>query len=131
MAKIEDRPFDAGVAQARTKTDAELIEWWKQRVALLAGIPSDVARAGAVLPQLRELARLPEPDRRRLIKSRMQAVIAAPRDQAAKLFAAVGLANAMDPALVKSDQQIADQLAPEIPGAAEFRPEFIERREQP
>lgn len=120
MAKIEERPVDVGVAALRGKDDAAVVEWWKQRLALLAGIPTDVARAGAILPQMRELARMPADERRRLIKARIQAVVAAPADQRAKALAAMRLANAADPALVKSDQEIAQQLVPEVPGADEI-----------
>lgn len=120
MAKPETRPYDEGVAQARGKTDAELAEWWRQRVGLLAAIPSDVARAGALIPEMRELSFLPEGERRRQIKARMQAVVAAPSDQRQRLFASVKLAGAIDPELVRSDQQVAERLVPEVPGAAEI-----------
>ncbi len=120
MAKPEDRSFDEGVATARTKSDTELAEWWKQRVALIAAIPSDIARAGALLPQMRQLSLLPDDERRRQTKARMAAVIAATAEQRQRIFTSVKLASAADPTLVQSDQQLASSLAAEVPGAAEI-----------
>jgi hypothetical protein len=120
MAKLEDRPVDSGVAGIRGKDDAAAVEWWKGRFAKLAGVPTEVARAGALLPQLRELSRLPDPERRRLTKARIQAAVAIPGDQRQKVMSAMSLASAIDPALVKSDQDLAQQLAAEVPGAAEM-----------
>ena len=127
MAKLEDRPVDSGVATLKAKDDAALVDWWKQRVALIAGIPTDVARAGALLPQLRELSRLSDADRRRVTKARMTAVVAAPSDQRQKVFAALGLAMAIDPPLVKGDQEVVNALVPEVPGASDIARE-MERR---
>ncbi len=120
MSKIEDRAVDSGVAQIRGKEDAAAIEWWKQRFALIAGIPTEVARAGALLPQMRELSRLPDAERRRLTKARMQAFMAVPADQRQRVTSARKLTYAFDPELVQSDDQITQQLAAEIPGAADF-----------
>ncbi len=120
MAKIEDRPVDSGVAQLRGKDDATAIEWWKQRFALIAGIPTETARAGALLPQLRELSRLPEGERVRLTKARMQAFMAIPLDQRQRVLSARKLADPLDPELARSDDQVTQRLVTEIPGAAEF-----------
>ncbi|MBI2773277.1 MAG: hypothetical protein HYX56_02125 [Chloroflexi bacterium] len=120
MAKVEDRPVDAGVAQLRGKDDASAVEWWKGRFALLAGVPTEVARAGALIPQIRELSRLPDAERRRLTKARLQAAVAIPADQRQKVMSALSLASALDPALVKGDQDLAQQLAAEVPGASDM-----------
>lgn len=120
MAKVEERPIDPGVVALKGKADAEAVEWWKGRFALLAGIPSDIARAGALLPQMRELAHLPEAERRRLTKARMQAFMAVPSDQRQRVLAARKLASAIDPELAQSDDQVTAALAEEIPGAADF-----------
>jgi hypothetical protein len=120
MAKMEDRPVDSGVAGAKAKSDAELTEWWKQRFALLAGVPTDIARAGALLPQLRELSRLPEADRKRLTRERIKAFVSLTSDQQQKILAARRLADAADPDLGKSDDAIADPIAKEIPEARAF-----------
>lgn len=120
MAKLEERAVDAGLGPLKGKDDAALIEWWKQRFGLVAGIPTDVARAGALVPQMRELARLPDAERRRLTKTRMQAFMTVPTDQRQRVLAARKLAGAIDPELAKSDDQVTAALAAEIPGAADF-----------
>lgn len=120
MAKIEERPVDAALGTLKGKDDAALIDWWKQRFGLISGIPTDVARAGALVPQMRELARLADADRRRFTKARMQAFMQVPADQRQRVLAARKLANAIDPDLAKSDDQVTAALAAEIPGAADF-----------
>lgn len=120
MAKMEDRPVDSGVAGVKSKSDPELLEWWKQRFTLLAGVPTDIARAGALLPQLRELSRLPEAERKRLTRERIKAFVSLTSDQQQKIMAARRLADANDPDLGKSDDAIADPIAREIPEARAF-----------
>src|SRR5688500_5879946 len=107
MAKMEDRPVDSGVAGVKSKSDAELLEWWKQRFTLLAGVPTDIARAGALLPQLRELSRLPDAERKRLTRERIKAFVSLTSDQQQKIMAARRLADANDPELGKSDDAVA------------------------
>ncbi len=121
MAKVEARPVDSGVVAQKGGDDAAAVEWWKQRFALLASIPTDVARAGAIVPQFRQLAELPEAERRRLTRARMQAFLAAPLDQRQAVMAARKLANAIDPALLRSDDAVVQQLVPEVPGAEEIQ----------
>lgn len=120
MAKLEPRPGDQGVVNAKGKTDAELAGWWKERVALLAAVPTDVARAGAIVPMMRELAELPDAERRRQTRARIQAVVASASDQRQRVMAGARLAGAIDPELVKADQDLAQQIAAEIPGAADL-----------
>jgi hypothetical protein len=120
MAKLEARAVDSGVAQLRGTDDPAAMEWWKQRFALIAGIPTEVARAGALLPQMRELSRLPEAERRRLTKLRMQAFTSVPSDQRQLVMSARKLTYAFDPDLVQSDDQLVQQLVPEVPGAADI-----------
>src|SRR4029078_12321806 len=57
MATKEERPVDAGLAALVGKSEQELIDFWKQRFTLIAAIPMDTARVGALTPQLRELVR--------------------------------------------------------------------------
>ena len=121
MAKIEQRPVDSGVAAAKGQDDAALVKWWKQRFALIAGIPTEVARAGALIPQMRELAALPEVERRRLTKARMLAFVALPADQRQQVIAGRKLVNAIDPELARSDDAVATALAPEVPASDEIR----------
>jgi len=120
MAKIEVRPVDSGVAAVRGKDDQGAMAWWKERFGMIAAIPTEHARAGALLPQLRELSRLPEAERRRMTKIRMQAFLALPGDQRQLVMSARKLTYAFDPDLVKSDDELIKQLAPEVPGAADI-----------
>src|SRR5438445_4531650 len=64
-SKKDDRPVDQGLAALLGKSEAEAIEWWKKRLALIAAIPSEVARVGAVTPQLRELSRISDAEERK------------------------------------------------------------------
>ncbi len=121
MARIEARSVDSGLITLRNENDAAAVDWWKKRFTLLAGIPTDVARAGALVPQFRELAGLPEAERRRLTKARMQAFLQTPADQRQVVIAARKLANAIDPALLASDDAVVSQILPEVPGAEELQ----------
>jgi hypothetical protein len=121
VAKLEARPVDAGLQALKSVDDAAATEWWKKRFALLAGIPTDVARAGALVPQFRQLAELPEAERKRLTRARMKAFLQAPGDQRQAVSAARKLASAIDPQLLASDDAVVQQLIPEVPGAAELQ----------
>jgi hypothetical protein len=112
---------DSGLVALRGADDSAAIDWWKERFALLAGIPTDVARAGAIVPQFRQLAELPDAERRRLTRARMQAFLQTPADQRERVVAARKLANAIDPALLASDDAVVKQLIPEVPGAEEIQ----------
>ena len=121
MAKPEARAVDPGLLSILSADDAAAIDWWKKRFALLSGIPTDAARAGALIPQLRQLAELPEADRRRLTRARMQAFLQVPGDQRPAILAARHLASVIDPALLASDDAVVQQLVPEVPGAEEMQ----------
>lgn len=117
MAKMEERPVDSGIAQVKASDEPAAIEWWKQRFGLIASIPAEIARAGALLPQMRQLSRLTPDERRRLTKARMQAFLSLPGDQRQRIVSAKKLAMATDPELVKSDDAVVQTLIPEVPGA--------------
>lgn len=121
MAKLEARPVDAGLVALKSADDGAAVDWWKKRFALLAGIPTDVARAGALVPQFRQLAELPEADRRRLTRARMQAFLQTPGDQQQAILSARKLANALDPHLLATDDALVQQLIPEVPGAEQLQ----------
>jgi hypothetical protein len=121
MARLEARPVDSGLVALRGADDSAAIDWWKERFALLAGIPTDVARAGAIVPQFRQLAELPDAERRRLTRARMQAFLQTPADLRERVVAARKLANAIDPALLASDDAVVKLLIPEVPGAEEIQ----------
>jgi hypothetical protein len=127
MAKLEERPVDSGVASARALDDSALVDWWKKRLTMVASVPTEVARAGALLPQMRQLSRLPEPDRRRLTKARMQAFLSLPGDQRQLVMAARRVAETTDPELATSDDAVIGAIAPEVPGAPELLKEMGRR----
>jgi hypothetical protein len=120
MAKMEDRPVDSGVAGVKGKSDPEILEWMKQRLTLTAAVPTDVARAGAILPMIREISRLTPDERKRLTRIRLQAFQQLPRDQQDRLTTALKLANASDPDLLESDTAVIRGLKGEVPGVDEI-----------
>ena len=113
--KKDTRPVDEGLAGLHGKTDAELIEWWKQRFMLIADIPSDTARVCALTPQLRELSRITDQEeRKRLTRARM---IALPQLDAAKrerIAEARKRAWDVDRGVLEADQKIVDELLPTL-----------------
>lgn len=115
MAKVEERPVDSGLAEAKAKDDAALVEWWKERFTKLANIPTEAARAGALLPQMRELARLADADRRRLVRARIQALMSLPGDQRERILSARKLTYDVDQALVQGDDTFAATVAEQQP----------------
>lgn len=120
MAKKDDRPIDVGLVALAGKDEAEAVEWWKLRFGLIAAIPQDIARVGALTPQLRELSRLDPAERRRLTKARMMAFLQLPADQQAPIMAARVAAFNVDRALLESDDAIVNELKPSVPGAAAY-----------
>lgn len=116
MAKTDDRPLDVGLAALRGNDEASAIEWWKQRLALIAAIPVETARAGAMVPQIRELSRLPAAERRRLTKAQMQAFVQLPRDQQELILVARKTGRSIDPELLASDDAVLKALSGEVAG---------------
>ena len=107
------RPVDVGLAGLHGKSEAEAVEWWKQRLALIAAIPSETARVGAVTPQLRELSRIVSAEeRRRLTRARLVAFAQLPPDQRQTLNAARMRAWDVDRGVLEADQLIVDELTP-------------------
>ena len=112
MAKKDDRPIDVGLAGLVGKDEATAIEFWTERLKLTAAIPSDVARVGALTPQLRELTRLGDSERERLTKARIIAFARLTADERALLAAARRAAWDVDKAVMERDQQLVDKLLP-------------------
>src|SRR5436190_23189565 len=70
--KKDTRPVDEGLAHLRGSDEPAAIEFWKKRFKLTAAVPSDVARVGALTPQIRELTRVDDADeRKRLTRARI------------------------------------------------------------
>jgi hypothetical protein len=114
MAKRDDRPIDVGLAALTGKDEAQAIEFWKKRLQLVAAIPSDVARVGALTPQLRELTRLPDAERERLTRARIVAFAQLPADVRQKISEARKGAWKVDPEVVQKDQSLVEKIMPTV-----------------
>lgn len=114
MAKTDDRPIDVGLAALKGKDEPELIEWWKTRFGMIAAIPQDIARVGALTPQLRELTRIADAERRKLTRARMIAFSQLPADQQRLLMEARKKAFEVDRTVLESDQKLVDELLPSL-----------------
>ena len=126
--KKDERPVDVGLAALHGKGDAEAMEWWKQRLGLIAAIPSETGRVGALVPQLRELARIVDRgERARLTRARMTAMVALPPEQQEPIISARRAAYSVDRALVEDDQRLVDELIPTVPGARELQGKMEQR----
>ncbi|MDQ6857403.1 MAG: hypothetical protein M3Z65_00225 [Chloroflexota bacterium] len=115
MAKKDDRPIDVGLAALNGNDEAAAIEFWKKRLALVAAIPNDIARVGALTPQLRELTRMVnETERERLTRARVVAFAQLPQDQRQLLAAARKAAWNVDRGVLEKDQALVDKILPTV-----------------
>ena len=121
MAKKDERPIDAGLAALVGKNEQELIDFWKQRFGMIAAIPIDTARVGALTPQLRELVRIQNrEERKRLTAARMKAFVQLPGDQQERLSKTRQAAYNVDRGVLEEDQRMVDELLPTIPEAKNY-----------
>lgn len=115
MAKKDDRPIDVGLAALGGTDEPGAIEFWKKRLALVAAIPNDIARVGALTPQLRELTRMTnDTERERLTRARVLAFAQLPADQRQLLAAARKAAWDVDRAVLEKDQALVDKILPTV-----------------
>jgi hypothetical protein len=113
--KKDTRPVDVGLAALVGKSDSELIEWWKQRLELIAQVPSDIARVGALTPQLRELSRIESADeRKRLTRARIIALSQLPQDKRQIIAEARKKAWDVDRDVLDADEKIVAELLPQM-----------------
>ena len=118
MAKKDDRPIDVGLAALVGKSEQELIDFWKTRFGLIAAIPVDTARVGALTPQLRELVRIENrEERKRLTTARMKAFTQLPGDQQERITKTRQAAYNVDRGLLEEDQKMVDEILPTLPEA--------------
>jgi hypothetical protein len=118
MAKKDDRPIDAGLAALLGKSEQELIDFWKTRFGLIAAIPIDTARVGALTPQLRELVRIENrEERKRLTTARMKAFTQLPGDQQERITKTRQAAYDVDRGVLEEDQRMVDEILPTLPEA--------------
>ena len=113
--KKDTRHVDEGLAALVGKSDSELIEWWKQRFMLIADIPSDTARVGALTPQLRELSLVgDQEERKRLTRARMIALRQLDAAKRERIAEARKRAWDVDRGVLEADQKIVDELLPTL-----------------
>ena len=115
MAKKDDRPIDVGLAALSGNDEAAAIAFWKKRFELIAAIPNDIARVGALTPQLRELTRMAsEPERERLTRARIVAFAQLSADVKQKIMDARKAAWNIDKGVLEKDQALVDKILPTV-----------------
>ena len=115
MAKKDDRPIDVGLAALNGNDEAAAIAFWKKRFELISAIPSDIARVGALTPQLRELTRMTnEVERERLTRARIVAFAQLSADVKQKIMDARKAAWNIDRAVLEKDQALVDKILPTV-----------------
>ena len=55
-SKKDTRPIDVGLASLVGSDENTAIEFWKKRFEMTAAVPNEIARVGALTPQMRELS---------------------------------------------------------------------------
>lgn len=115
MAKKDERPIDVGLAALSGNDEAAAIEFWKKRFQLIAAIPNDIARVGALTPQLRELTRIAnDAERERLTRARILAFAQLPMDVRQKIVDARKAAWTIDKGVLEKDQALVDKILPTV-----------------
>jgi len=115
MAKKDDRPIDVGLAALTSADEATATAFWKKRMELIASIPSEVARVGALTPQLRELTRTAnDAERERLTRARVVAFAQLSADDRQKVGAARAAAWKIDPEVMQKAQALVAKILPTV-----------------
>jgi hypothetical protein len=113
--KKDSRPIDVGLASLVGSDEATAVEFWKKRFELTAAVPSDIARVGALTPQMRELSRIDDlEERKRLTKARLIAFAKLAPEQRQVITAARRKAFEVDREVMESDQKLVDELLPTL-----------------
>ena len=113
--KKDTRPVDEGLAQLRGSDENTAIQFWKKRFELTAAVPSEVARVGALTPQIRELTRVDDlEERKRLTRARIIAFAQLPPDQRQAMASARKKAFEVDPKILEDDQKLVDEILPTV-----------------
>jgi len=115
MAKKDDRPIDVGLAALTGNDEAAAIAFWKKRFELIAAIPNDIARVGALTPQLRELTRIAnDAERERLTRARIIAFAQLSPDVRQKIMESRKAAWDVDRSVLEKDQALVDKILPTV-----------------
>ena len=113
--KKDTRHVDEGLAQLLGSDEPTAIEFWKKRLKMTASVPTDVARVGALTPQIRELTRVSDlEERKRLTRARIIAFAQLSSEERQTLATARRKAFEVDPGVLKADQELVDQLLPTL-----------------
>jgi len=114
-SKKDKRPIDVGLASLVGSDEATAIEFWKKRFELTAAVPNDIARVGALTPQMRELTRIDNlEERKRLTKARLIAFAKLAPEQRQLIAAARRKAFDVDRGVMETDQKLVDELLPTL-----------------
>ena len=114
-SKKDTRPIDVGLASLVGSDEATAIEFWKKRFEMTAAVPNDIARVGALTPQMRELTRIDNlEERKRLTRARLIAFTKLPQEQRQLITAARRKAFEVDAAVMEADQKLVDELLPTL-----------------
>ena len=114
-SKKDTRPIDIGLASLVGSDENTAVEFWKKRFEMTAAVPNDIARVGALTPQMRELTRIDNLDeRKRLTRARLIAFTKLPQEQRQLITAARRKAFEVDPAVMEADQKLVEELLPTL-----------------
>jgi hypothetical protein len=114
-SKKDTRPIDVGLASLIGSDENTAIEFWKKRLEMTAAVPNEIARVGALTPQLRELTRIDNlEERKRLTRARLVAFAKLPPEQQQLLAAARRKAFEVDRGVLEADQKLVDELLPAL-----------------
>ncbi len=114
-SKKDTRPVDEGLAKLIGSDEPTLIEFWKERFKLTAAVPDEMARVGALTPQIRELTRVDDAkERERLTRARIIAFAQLPDDERQALAAARRRAFEVDRGVLEEDQRLVDKILPSL-----------------
>jgi len=113
--KKDTRHVDEGLAQLLGTDENTAIQFWKKRFELTAAVPSEVARVGALTPQIRELTRVSDmEERKRLTRARIIAFAQLSPDQRQSITSARRKAFDVDPGILQDDQKLVDEIMPTV-----------------
>jgi len=113
--KKDTRHVDEGLAQLLGSDENTAIQFWKKRFELTAAVPSEVARVGALTPQIRELTRVSDmEERKRLTRARIIAFAQLSPEQRQSLTSARRKAFDVDPGILQDDQKLVDEILPTV-----------------
>lgn len=116
----ERRPLDHQLVAQVGRPEEDVVAWWKSRFEQIAAIPSATARAGALVPEWRELAALKEADRALLTRARILGAMRLTQEQQDTISEARDLAKQQVPAVAAGDAAfIRDKVAATLPPDAQ------------